>query len=47
MRAESEADKLRKELALFVKKMQQAGIDITTIKKPIDVGASISCAKNI
>lgn len=30
-----ESDKLREELALFVKKMQLAGIRIESIKKPI------------
>ncbi|MFC5587588.1 hypothetical protein ACFPRA_01525 [Sporosarcina soli] len=32
---------LRRDLAMFVKKMKKAGIDITAIKKPTDVGASI------
>lgn len=39
---ERESDKLKKELALFVEKMQLAGINITTIKKPTDAGTSIS-----
>ncbi|MEK4024444.1 hypothetical protein [Sporosarcina sp. FSL W7-1283] len=47
MKTERQSDKLRKELALFVEKMQLAGIDIVAIKKPIDVGASISYVKNI
>ncbi|MGE7546075.1 hypothetical protein [Sporosarcina newyorkensis] len=32
---EKQSDKLRRELTLFVDKMQLAGIDIVTIKKPI------------
>ncbi|MEK4026329.1 hypothetical protein ABZ756_13600 [Mammaliicoccus sciuri] len=47
MKKEKQSEKLRKELAKFVEKMQLEGIDIMTIKKPIDVGASISCAKEI
>ena len=46
MKTERQSDKLRKELAQFVAKMQLEGIDIMAIKKPIDVGASISCVKN-
>lgn len=44
---EKESYKLRRELALFVEKMQLSGINVKTIKKPIDVGPSISCAKAI
>lgn len=40
--AERESDKLKKELALFVEKMQLAGINIMTIKKPTDATTSIS-----
>lgn len=47
MKKKSEADKLRRELALFVDKMQLAGINIQTIKKPTDAGTSISCVKSI
>ncbi|MEK4025832.1 hypothetical protein [Sporosarcina sp. FSL W7-1283] len=47
MRKEKQSDKLRKELAQFVAKMQLEGIDIMTIKKPIDAGTSISCVKEI
>ncbi|WP_268777895.1 hypothetical protein [Sporosarcina koreensis] len=36
-----EEKQLRKELAAFVEKMRQAGIDVTTIKKPTDAGTSI------
>ncbi|WP_157118658.1 MULTISPECIES: hypothetical protein [unclassified Sporosarcina] len=38
---EKESDKLRRDLTLFVKKMQLAGIDIVAIKKPTDAGTSI------
>lgn len=37
----TELELLNAELADFVKKMQQAGIDIKTIKKPINAGTSI------
>ena len=46
MKTEKQSDILRKELAQFVEKMQLAGINITTIKKPIDAGTSISYVKN-
>lgn len=36
-----EEKQLRKDLAAFVEKMKRAGIDVTTIKKPTDVGPSI------
>lgn len=32
---------LRKDLAVFVEKMKQAGYDLKTIKKPTDAGTSI------
>ncbi|WP_153732741.1 hypothetical protein [Sporosarcina obsidiansis] len=47
MKTEKQSDKLRKELPLFVERMQLAGINIVAIKKPIDAVTSISCAKNI
>ena len=32
---------LRRDLEAFVEKMKQAGIDVTTIKKPTDAATSI------
>lgn len=37
----TELELLSSELAIFAKKMQKAGIDIKTIKKPINAGTSI------
>lgn len=37
----TELELLNAELASFVEKMQQAGNDIKTIKKPINAGTSI------
>lgn len=37
----TELELLNEELADFVKKMKQAGIDIKTIKKPINADTSI------
>ncbi len=37
----TEEELLREELEAFVRKMKRAGIDVTKIKKPTDVGASI------
>lgn len=37
----TESELLKEELAKFVRKMEQAGIDIKTIKKPINAGTSI------
>ncbi|MFD1206679.1 hypothetical protein ACFQ38_16400 [Sporosarcina contaminans] len=36
----SEEKQLRQDLTAFIEKMQKHGIDIKTIKKPTDVGAS-------
>ncbi|WP_342512837.1 hypothetical protein MKY34_19870 [Sporosarcina sp. FSL K6-1522] len=35
-----EEKQLREDLAIFIEKMKKAGIDVTKIKKPTDIGVS-------